>query len=92
MTSDKCHIDIALKIFFVHKKKNNSQTPNIKIESGLTFLLGRNYEYIQEKLIRVKSKLDPSTPLWPCDFCGRPCAPLARLDFLRTRVPIKKAA
>lgn len=27
-----------------------------------------------------------------CDFCGRPCAPLARLDFLRTRVPIKKAA
>ena len=61
MTSDKCHIDIALEIFFVHRKKNNSQTPNIEIESGLAFLLGRNYEYIQEELIRVKSRLEPYT-------------------------------
>ena len=37
-------------------------------------------------------------PLWGhsdvvyCDFFRRPCAPFARLDFLRTRVLIKKAA
>jgi len=32
-----------------------------KIESGLAFPLGLNYEYIQKELIRVKSSLDPFT-------------------------------
>jgi len=45
MTSDKCHIDIALEIFFVHRKKNNSQIPNIEIENRFYYMLWSKIDY-----------------------------------------------